>query len=72
MDSVNTMRAILVAGAVVAAIIAAALGMWPAALVLSVGIAGHFALWAYVRRNGSHPTVRHPDAPQPVVEPRDA
>jgi hypothetical protein len=58
MESVNTMRAILVAGAVVAAIIAAALGMWTASLVLAVGIAGHFALWAYVRRHGSHPTIR--------------
>ena len=62
MESVNTMRAILVAGAVVAAIVAAALGVWTAALIMAVGVAGHFALWAYVHRHGTHPTIRHTDA----------
>lgn len=50
MQSVNTMRVVLVAGAVLAAIIAVALGYWVAAVVLLAGVAAHAAMWVYLRR----------------------
>lgn len=59
MESLNTMRAILVAGAVVAAIVAAAFGMWSAAGVLMVGVLAHGGMWWYIHRRGTHPTIRH-------------
>jgi hypothetical protein len=59
MESLNTMRAILVAGAVVAALIAAAFGVWSAAGVLTVGVVAHGAMWWYIHRRGAHPTIRH-------------
>ena len=67
MESLNLMRAILVGGAVIAAIVSAALGSWAAALVLCVGIAAHAAMWVYIHRRGTHPTVRRDRA-----EPGDA
>ena len=50
MEQVNALRAILVAGAVIAAILAAAAGVWMATMVLSVAVAGHALLWRYLRR----------------------
>lgn len=50
MEQVNALRAILVAGAVMAALISAALGFWSAALVLAVGVVGHALLWRYLAR----------------------
>lgn len=49
MDSLNTLRAILVAIAFVAAVVLAFDGQWVPAALLGVGIAAHFALWAYLR-----------------------
>lgn len=58
MESVNTMRAILVAFAVLAAIVALIFGLWSVAVVMTIGVAAHSAMWLYVRRRGGHPTVR--------------
>lgn len=63
MQSLNTMRAILVACAVFAAIVAAAFGMWTVAGVLTVAVAAHAGMWVYIHRRGTHPTV-HPQPPQ--------
>ena len=57
MQSLNTMRAILVASAVVAAIVAAIMGAWDATVVLLIGITAHGGMWWYIHRRGSHPTV---------------
>lgn len=66
MESLNTMRAILVAGAVFAAIVAIAYGMWTVALVLSVAITAHAAMWLYIHRRGTHPTVRGDSSSEPT------
>lgn len=65
MESVNTMRAILVAFAVLAAIVALAFGMWTVAVVMVIGIGAHAAMWLYVRRRGQHPTVRQDQPASP-------
>ena len=50
MASVNMMRGLLVAGAVLAAVIAAAYQQWPAVIILSVGILAHFGMWLHLHR----------------------
>ncbi|CAN5395527.1 hypothetical protein BH23ACT7_BH23ACT7_09830 [soil metagenome] len=59
MAAVNTLRAILVAGAVLAAVVAAANRQWAAAAVLVVGVAVHGLLSVYQHRtsarDGRHP-----------------
>lgn len=52
MASMNTLRGLLVAGAVLAAVIAAVYQQWSAVAILSVGILAHFAMWAHLHRNG--------------------
>jgi hypothetical protein len=60
MEQVNALRAILVAGAVVAAVICAAFGIWSAAIVLLVGVGAHALLWRHLRKTeASH------DSPAP-------
>jgi predicted LPLAT superfamily acyltransferase len=57
MQSVNTMRAVLVGSAVLAALIATALGFWLVGVILLVGVAAHAAMWVYLRRlRGDRPT----------------
>ena len=51
MEQVNAMRAVLVAGALAAALICAAFGIWSAAVVLLVGVAAHGLLWRHLRRS---------------------
>jgi hypothetical protein len=51
------MRAVLVAGALAAALICAAFGIWSAAVVLLVGVGAHGLLWRHLSRTG-------PQAPQ--------
>jgi hypothetical protein len=46
----NTLRAILVAFATVAAILLGVRGEWTPALVLTAGIAAHGLLWVYLWR----------------------
>lgn len=53
MDSLNTLRAVLVAAALLAAIILALNGMWVPAIVLTIGIAAHGLLWLYLWRTGA-------------------
>ena len=47
----NGVRTVLVVGAAVAALIAAAFGQWVVTVVLAVGIAAHGLLWGYLWRN---------------------
>lgn len=59
MEQVNAMRAVLVAGALVAALICAAFGIWSAAIVLLIGVSAHGLLWRYLHRLG--PPTSDPD-----------
>jgi len=49
-DALNTLRAILVAFAAIAAVLLGVRGEWTPALVLSAGIAAHGLLWVYLFR----------------------
>jgi triacylglycerol esterase/lipase EstA (alpha/beta hydrolase family) len=60
MEQVNAMRAVLVAGALAAALICAAFGIWSAAIVLLIGVSAHGLLWRYLHRLGPPPS--GPDA----------
>jgi membrane protein implicated in regulation of membrane protease activity len=53
MDQVNALRAILVAGAVVAALLTALAGIWVATALFSVGVVAHALLWRHLRRTAS-------------------
>lgn len=53
MEQVNALRAILVAGAVVAALLCAAAGIWSAAVILLIGVGAHALLWRHLRSPGS-------------------
>lgn len=64
MEQINTLRAVLVGGAVLAAVTAAAYGWWSAALILTVGILAHGLLWLHLHR-------RPPLAPGARTEPGD-
>lgn len=48
MDSLNTLRAVLVGGAFVLTVLLAVDGRWLPALVLGAGILAHLALWGYL------------------------
>ena len=50
MATINMFRAFLVAGAVLAIIIAAAYQQWAAVAILSVGVAAHAMLWVRLHR----------------------
>lgn len=50
MDSLNILRAVLVAGTFVAAILLAVEGQWLPAALLGAGILAHFGLWAHLYR----------------------
>lgn len=50
MQQVNALRAILVAGAVIAALLTAFTGQWIAAVLLTIGIACHALLWRHLHR----------------------
>ena len=50
MDALNTLRAILVAFAAVAAVLLGVRGEWAPAIVLFVGIVAHGLLWMYLWR----------------------
>jgi len=49
-DALNTLRAILVAFAAVAAVLLGVRGEWTPALVLAVGIVAHGLLWVHLWR----------------------
>lgn len=50
MDALNTLRAILVAFAAVAAILLGVRGEWTPALMLALGIVAHGLLWVHLWR----------------------
>lgn len=50
MASINMLRGLLVAGAVLAAIVAAAYQQWAAVFILVLGILAHAALWVRLHR----------------------
>jgi CHASE2 domain-containing sensor protein len=49
-DALNILRAVLVAGTFVVALLLAVDGRWMPAAVLGVGILAHFGLWAHLWR----------------------
>jgi hypothetical protein len=49
-DSLNILRAVLVGGTFVLALMLAVDGRWLPAAVLGAGILAHFALWGYLWR----------------------
>jgi hypothetical protein len=53
MQQINALRAILVAGAVIAALLTALAGFWSATAVLAVGVISHALLWRHLRRTSS-------------------
>lgn len=53
MEQVNALRAILVAGAVVAALLTALAGIWVATALFTAGVAAHALLWRHLRRTSS-------------------
>ncbi len=52
MDSLNSLRAILVATAVIAALVAAGFRQWGAVTFLSLAILAHGAMWVMLYRRG--------------------
>lgn len=60
MEQVNAMRAVLVSGALAAAVICAAFGIWSAAIVLMAGVGAHGLLWRHLRRTGPPPPRDNP------------
>lgn len=63
MSTLNTMRAMLVGGAVFAAVVAMVFGRWSVAAILAVGIAAHAALWVYLHRSGPVTPASGPSEP---------
>ena len=53
MATLNMFRGLLVAGAVLAAVIAVAYQQWAAAGILLVGILAHAGLWVYLHKQRS-------------------
>ena len=62
MGTINTFRGLLVAGAVLAVIVALAYQQWAAAGILTLGIAAHAALWVRLYRERA---ASAPSQPQP-------
>lgn len=50
MDAINTLRAVLVGGAMVAMVVAAMHGLWRTVGLLAVGLMGHAWLWVQLSR----------------------
>ena len=50
MATINMLRGVLVAGAALAAVIAAVYGQWVAAFVLFVAVVAHGVLWLHLHR----------------------
>lgn len=62
-NSLNTMRAILVAAAALAAVIALGLGRPVVAAVLGVGVLFHGAMWLYLWRERARQARQHVQPP---------
>lgn len=67
MATLNMLRGLLVAGAALAAVIAAVLGQWAAALILTAAIIAHGALWVRLHREKAAASAAggHPAPPNP-------
>jgi hypothetical protein len=63
MATINMFRAFLVAGAVLAIVIAAAYQQWAAVAILSVAVAAHGLLWVRLHRERSSATDAHSGQP---------
>lgn len=65
MESINTLRSLLVAGAVFSALIAAFFGRWAVVAILAVGVGAHAGLWVHLSRSrraqGAGGTAAMPD-----------
>ena len=55
MATINMLRGVLVAGAVLAAVVAAAYQQWAAVAIMVVGIVAHALLWVHLHRGASPP-----------------
>lgn len=68
-SGINTLRQVLVFGAVIAAVIAAGGGRWFVVAILVPGLLAHFAMSAWLRRGGAFPdhTASVPPASPPQV-----
>lgn len=66
MSSVNTMRGLLVAGAVFAAAVAAFFQLWSVVAIMSVGVAAHAGLSVHLRRTGATSASQPPAPPPPT------
>ena len=64
METLNSARILLVAGAVFAALLAAVAGQWAVVAILLIGIAAHAGLWVHLYGGGRHGT-RRPGATAP-------
>ena len=53
MQQVNALRAILVAGAVIAAVLTGFAGQWVATALLTVGVGCHALLWRHLHRTAA-------------------
>lgn len=58
MESINALRAVLVGGAVLAAILAAVYGYWITAGILVAGIVAHGVLWLHLASQRRDTTTR--------------
>lgn len=58
MDALNTLRAVLVGGTFVLAVMLAFDGRWMPAALLGLGILAHFGLWAHLHRERRQHTAR--------------
>lgn len=67
MGSLNTARAILVGGAVIATLIAGAYQHWTSVGILLVGLAAHGGLWLWLSRRPSGPPASGPPASGPAA-----
>lgn len=54
--SINLLRAILVGGAALAALIAAVYGRWTVVVILLLAIVAHGFLWIYLHRQAAPPS----------------
>lgn len=50
MDAINTLRALLVAGAVLAAVVATVAGRWSTVGILAVALVAHGLMWRHQYR----------------------
>ena len=55
LDSLNTLRAVLVAGTFLLTVLLAFDGQWLPTAILSVGILAHLGLWAHLHRQKRTP-----------------